>query len=99
MENVIVGNGSTEIIHLLTRAYIGSPPSGCSPSALLLTPTYGEYDGAVRISGGEVLTLTATRPMAGSPGTSPPPSPKSTHGGQRWYSCATRTTHGGAADC
>ncbi len=59
--NVIVGNGSTEIIHLLTRAWIGSPPAGCARSALLLTPTYGEYDGAVRISGGEVTTLTATR--------------------------------------
>ena len=59
--NVIVGNGSTEIIHLLTRAWIGSPPAGCAPGALLLTPTYGEYDGAVRISGGAVTTLTATR--------------------------------------
>ncbi len=59
--NVIVGNGSTEIIHLLTRAWIGSPPADCNPSALLLTPTYGEYDGAVRISGGSVKTLTATR--------------------------------------
>ena len=59
--NVIVGNGSTEIIHLLTRAWIGSPPGGCTQSALLLTPTYGEYDGAVRISSGEVTTLTATR--------------------------------------
>ena len=59
--NVIVGNGSTEIIHLLTRAWIGSPPAGCAQSALLLTPTYGEYDGAVRISGGSVSTLTATR--------------------------------------
>ncbi len=60
-ENIIVGNGSTEIIHLLARAYIGQPPAGCSPSALLLTPTYGEYDGAVRISGGSVTTLDATR--------------------------------------
>ncbi len=59
--NVIVGNGSTEIIHLLTRDWIGSPPGGCTQSALLLTPTYGEYDGAVRISGGTVSTLTATR--------------------------------------
>ncbi len=59
--NVIVGNGSTEIIHLLTRAWIGSPPGGCAQGALLLTPTYGEYDGAVRISGGTVATLTATR--------------------------------------
>ncbi len=59
--NVIVGNGSTEIIHLLTRAWIGSPPASCTPGALLLTPTYGEYDGAVRISGGTVATLNATR--------------------------------------
>ena len=61
ISNVIVGNGSTEIIHLLTRAWIGSPPEGCAQSALLLTPTYGEYDGAVRVSGGEVATLAATR--------------------------------------
>ena len=59
--NVIVGNGSTEIIHLLTRAYIGSPPAGCSNAALLLTPTYGEYDGAVRISGGRISVLEAAR--------------------------------------
>ena len=59
--NVIVGNGSTEIIHLLTRAWTGAPPAGCTPGALLLTPTYGEYDGAVRSSGGTVATLTATR--------------------------------------
>ena len=63
--NVIVGNGSTEIIHLLTRAWIGSPPAGCHSAALLLTPTYGEYDGAVRISGGTVATLTATRRSEG----------------------------------
>ena len=59
--NVIVGNGSTEIIHLLTRAWIGTPLGGCTNTALLLTPTYGEYEGAVRISGGRVSTLTATR--------------------------------------
>ena len=60
-ENVIVGNGSTELIHLLARAYIGAPQPGCSNSALLLTPTYGEYDGAVRLAGGRIITLEATR--------------------------------------
>lgn len=60
-ENVIVGNGSTEIIHLLARAGIG----GGANSALLLTPTYGEYDGAVRISGGRVIGLEAVRGDAG----------------------------------
>lgn len=59
-DHVIVGNGSTEIIHLLTRACIGTSVAR-SPTALLLTPTYGEYDGAVRISGGGVATLAATR--------------------------------------
>ena len=63
--HVIVGNGSTEIIHLLTRAYIEQPTAGCSNSALLLTPTYGEYEGAVRISGGRVLTLEAVREGCG----------------------------------
>ncbi len=60
VNNVIVGNGSTEIIHLLTRAYIATSAVH-APAALLLTPTYGEYDGAVRIAGGKVVTLTATR--------------------------------------
>ena len=63
--NVIVGNGSTEIIHLLTRAYIEQTPGGSSKTALLLTPTYGEYDGAARISGGKVQTLVANRVCGG----------------------------------
>ena len=63
--NIIVGNGSTEIIHLLARAYIAAPPPGCSPSALLLTPTYGEYDGAVRLAGGSLITQDAVRSPAG----------------------------------
>ena len=63
--NVIVGNGSTEIIHLLTRAYIEQTPGAGSKAALLLTPTYGEYDGAVRISGGKVQTLVANRVSSG----------------------------------
>ena len=65
IDNVIVGNGSTEIIHLLTRAWMGQSPTGRPSSALLLTPTYGEYDGAVRISGGEVATMLATRTRSG----------------------------------
>ena len=56
-ENIIVGNGSTELIHLLARAY-GGP-------ALLLTPTYGEYDGAARIAGAPVITLDAIRSADG----------------------------------
>ena len=59
--NISVGNGSTELIHLLARAYIAAPPPGCSNSALLLTPTYGEYAGAARTAGGAVHTLDAVR--------------------------------------
>ena len=63
--NIIAGNGSTEIIHLLARACIATPPPGCAPAALLLTPTYGEYDGAVRLAGGALITHDAARTAAG----------------------------------
>ena len=63
-DHVIVGNGSTEIIHLLTRACIGQGDL-TNAAALLLTPTYGEYDGAVRISGGNIVPLAAARDAQG----------------------------------
>ena len=43
---ILVGNGSTEIIHLLARAYLSPPRSGTEKIAFLFTPTYGEYSGA-----------------------------------------------------
>ena len=63
--NVIAGNGSTEIIHLLARAYVGSPVGGVNRVAMLLTPTYSEYAGAVTLSGGGVENLEAIRSEAG----------------------------------
>ena len=54
MERVIVGNGSTEIFHLLARAFLSG-----GGSAMLLTPTYGEYEGACRLAGAVVLNLEA----------------------------------------
>ena len=54
MDRVLVGNGSTEIFHLLTRVYLSA-----DGAALLLTPTYGEYDGACRLAGAEILNLEA----------------------------------------
>lgn len=54
IERVIAGNGSTEIFHLLTRGYLSE-----SKSALLMTPTYGEYDAACRLAGAEILNLQA----------------------------------------
>jgi L-threonine-O-3-phosphate decarboxylase len=56
MDHLLVGNGSTELIHLLARAYL-SP----GDSALLLTPTYGEYAGACRLAGASALNLDARR--------------------------------------
>jgi histidinol-phosphate aminotransferase len=57
MEQVLVGNGSTEIFHLLARVYLSKGVDG--GAALLLTPTYGEYDGACRLAGARVLNLEA----------------------------------------
>tara|TARA_B100001123_G_scaffold64067_2_gene70481 strand:- start:866 stop:1984 length:1119 start_codon:yes stop_codon:yes gene_type:complete len=54
MDRVFVGNGSTEIFHLLARAYLPH-----SRTAMLLTPTYGEYEGACRLARARVLKFDA----------------------------------------
>jgi len=54
LEQVFVGNGSTEIFHLLTRVYLSA-----SNSALLMTPTYGEYEGACRLAEARILNFDA----------------------------------------
>ena len=63
---LLVGNGSTEIIHLLARAYFpnshvesSGDAGGC---ALILAPTYGEYQGACSLQGATVSTLDAGPP-------------------------------------
>lgn len=61
IDRILVGNGSTELIHLLARAVLSPPPDGCANAALLLTPTYGEYAGACALAGAEVLELAAAR--------------------------------------
>lgn len=66
LDNILVGNGSTEIIHLLARAYLPAPPEG-NPgenrcSVLILTPTYGEYQGACSLQGAAISTLDAGPP-------------------------------------
>ena len=60
-DNILVGNGSTELIHLLAQAYLSPPGSGRGNSALLLTPSYGEYAGACALAGAELFTLEARR--------------------------------------
>ena len=54
IQRILIGNGSTEIFHLLTRVFLSD-----NRAALLFTPTYGEYDGACRLSGVEILNLQA----------------------------------------
>ena len=48
MENVIVGNGSTELISLVIQT--------CAPKkALILGPTYSEYEREISLEGGSTL--------------------------------------------
>ena len=58
---VLVGNGSTELIHLLARAFLSPDGNSNRNSVLILTPTYGEYAGACSLAGAEVLELRAQR--------------------------------------
>ncbi|AKG54043.1 L-threonine 3-O-phosphate decarboxylase [Dehalogenimonas sp. WBC-2] len=54
LENVIIGNGSTEIIRLIALAYVAA-----GDRVLILKPTFGEYEQACRISGAEIVELWA----------------------------------------
>ena len=58
-QRILVGNGSTEIIHLLARAYLTPPSGAASETALLLTPTYGEYLGACRLARANIFNCNA----------------------------------------
>lgn len=51
---VLVGNGSTELIHLLARALLRP-----GDRATILTPTFGEYEAACRLSGAQVVAVQA----------------------------------------
>ncbi len=53
-EQILVGNGSTELIHLLARASL-QPGEKC----LIFEPTFGEYRAAATIAGAEVFSVRA----------------------------------------
>jgi histidinol-phosphate/aromatic aminotransferase/cobyric acid decarboxylase-like protein len=44
--SIIVGNGSTELIHLIARAFLTA-----GSDVVILSPTYGEYETACRLAG------------------------------------------------
>ena len=52
-ENLLVGNGSTELIRLITTAYLTD-----EHSVILPQPTYGEYELASRIAGAKAIKQT-----------------------------------------
>ena len=52
--SIIIGNGSTELIHLIARAFLGR-----NSAAVILSPTYGEYEMACRLAGTEPAFIKA----------------------------------------
>lgn len=48
--NIIVGNGSMELIRIVASAYIGG-----EDTAIIIDPTFGEYEIACRIAGAKTL--------------------------------------------
>lgn len=61
IEHILVGNGSTELIHLLARSYLGQSADDAERNVLLMTPTYGEYSGACLLEGAEIREVVACR--------------------------------------
>lgn len=61
LDCILAGNGSTELIHLLARAFLTPPLKPAHNSALQLGPTYGEYAGACRLAGASISALEARR--------------------------------------
>jgi histidinol-phosphate aminotransferase len=50
VDNIIAGNGSTELIRLVVTAYLGT-----DNNALIIEPTYGEYRIACEIAGASII--------------------------------------------
>jgi histidinol-phosphate aminotransferase len=52
--SILIGNGSTELIHLITRVFLTK-----ESNAIILSPTYGEYEMACKLSGAEPVFIKA----------------------------------------
>ena len=55
-ERILIGNGSTELIHMLARAWL-EPGAG----AVIFAPSFGEYEAACRVQGIEPEFIHASR--------------------------------------
>lgn len=58
-ENIIVGNGSTELIHMFTQVFLKN-----GEEALIPSPTFGEYETAVLKAGGKPSFVEAGRNLS-----------------------------------
>ena len=52
--HILVGNGSTELIHLAARAYLNP-----GDKAVIFTPTFGEFEAACHMQDAHVLSIVA----------------------------------------
>lgn len=57
-KNVVVGNGSTELIYLFTETFLDNGQVAVMPS-----PTFGEYENAVKKSGGQPKYVKLSRKL------------------------------------
>ncbi len=53
-KEILVGNGSTELIHLTARAYLYS-----GTTAAIFTPTFGEFEAACAMQNASIIGITA----------------------------------------
>ena len=61
-ENIVVGSGTTELIRLIAACYLRR-----GDAALLLEPTYGEYEAAARLAGARVIKYRAAEESSFAP--------------------------------
>lgn len=59
IECITLGNGSTEVVHLLARAFL-TP----GDAVVILSPTFGEYEVACRLAGARIIKEVATEAEA-----------------------------------
>ena len=89
--HILVGNGSTELIHLTARAYLDA-----DDSAVIFAPTFGEFEAACsHAERANVISIVAGEHELGSRGISQTPQGLLRSNRPRWSSSATRTIRQG----